>query len=412
MPVWRNALTAVVVGMPLVAPAARGDSIADVKGALVIAGGNLRFDNAPVWRRIIELAGGPGAPVVVVPAASAEPGRRGPTVAETLKSYGARADWVPIAPLLTGTNYKLAARDPSTIGKLESAKGVWFLGGDQQRITAALVNENGSRTPALEAIWQAYRHGAVVGGSSAGAAIMSRSMFADARESLGTMQFGIEKNAVRAGLGFLGDDWFVDQHFLARGRFARALCAMHKCGFKYGVGVDEDTAIVFQNRAFHVVGYKGAVVMDIAGAKIDDALSAFNLRDARLTHLDAGDSMDARTRQVTVSEHKAKDRKVDPQDAGFQPRYQKPSPVSDMLAPWRLYSAMVQALDSDTGVVTGLAFALSGEKKELGFEIKIYRGKDTFGWSSDQGGNDTYTIVNMHVDITPVHMADPLYQRR
>ena len=175
---------------------------------------------------------------------------------------------------------------------LRKATGIWFTGGDQQRITRALLPD-GRRTPALEAIWEAYRGGAVLGGSSAGTAIMSRVMFADAHNSLDTIKYGITRGKhVAAGLGFIGDDWFVDQHFLTRGRFARALKAMHFLGLRYGIGVDEDTAVVFKAGKFDVVGYKGALVLDIdrritlteaSGARIEGIVQADSYVGAALT---------------------------------------------------------------------------------------------------------------------------------
>ena len=64
--------------------------------------------------------------------------------------------------------------------------------------------------------------GGVVAGSSAGAAVMSRMMFREARSVLRTLENGVQMGKELApGLGFLDPSWFVDQHCLARGRFAR-----------------------------------------------------------------------------------------------------------------------------------------------------------------------------------------------
>jgi len=398
----------------LVSGAARAEDVSKVKGALVFAGGELRFDNAPVWQRFIELAGGKDAPIVVVPAAASNPQKSGQAVVENLRRYGARATMVPIAPRLEGVPYKDAVADPANVRMLRAARGIWFIGGSQQRITTALLQDDKLRgkTPALAAIWDAYRAGAVIGGSSAGTAIMSRWMLANPRESLGTLQHGLDKDAVDVGLGFLGDDWFVDQHFLTRGRFARALCAMHHLHFTRGIGIDEDTAVVFRGGSFEVIGYKGALVLDLGDVQVDSKLKDFNMKKARLTYLDTGDSMDARTGAVTVSKLKTGDRKIDPKDKGFDPYYKDPEPITDILATWAIYQAMVRALDSKTGEVKGLAFALRGDKNELGFEFRVYRGNDTAGWNTSKGGSDRYSIQNVFVDITPVQMASPLYKSR
>src|SRR5262249_8568256 len=160
------------------------------------------------------------------------------------------------APLWTGrdVDYKAAAADPANVGKLRHANAIWFSGGDQTRITRVLLEPDGKKTPALEAIWEAYRKGAVIGGTSAGTAIMSRQMFTNPKTALGMLKYGITKDDVGPGLGFVGDDWFVDQHFLVRGRFARTLQAMEYLGYQYGIGVDEDTALVVKEGKFQVIG--------------------------------------------------------------------------------------------------------------------------------------------------------------
>jgi cyanophycinase len=413
--VLRNLIAATAIAVSLAAGVARAEDVFQVKGALLFAGGELRFGNADVWNRFLELAGGKDAPVVVMPTAADNPMKSGQAAVANLNSkrYGARAEMVLIAPMLTGVDYKAAARDKANVEQLRKAKGIWFIGGDQKRITQALLNEDGSKTPALEAIWDAYRNGAVIGGSSAGTAIMSRMMFADAMSSLDTIKHGIipGKN-VAPGLGFIGDDWFVDQHFLALGRFARALNAMRDFGCQYGIGVDEDTAVIFKDGKFEVIGYKGALILDISGAETDPHLPAFNMKGARLTYLDNGDSMDVRTRKVTPSRAKLVEGTVDPDAKDFKPSFHQPEDFyfPDMLGPWAIYEAMSHAIDSRPGVVKGLAFAQpeGGDKNDLGFEFKVYRGHDTEGWYTGAGGNESYTLLNIYVDITPVKLANPL----
>src|SRR5262249_51397773 len=182
------------------------------KGSLLFAGGGLRFSNAEVWGRFVQLAGGKGATIAVIPAAASNPKASGRNIVENLIRYGAKAELVPIAPRLKDVDYRAAARDPALVRLLRKAGGIWFTGGDQVRITRALLPD-GRRTPALEAIWEAYRGGAVLGGSSAGTAIMSRVMFADAMNSLDTIKFGITRGKhVATRLGVIGDGRVVDQH--------------------------------------------------------------------------------------------------------------------------------------------------------------------------------------------------------
>src|SRR3954454_24495101 len=130
-----NRAAAVLVAATLVCGAAQAEEVPRAKGAVLFAGGALRFHNAEVWNRFVELAGGKGAPVVVVPAPSLFPRRSGKAVVDNLNHYGARAEMVPIAPLLKDVDYKAAARDPALVAKLRKAKGIWFIGGEQRRIT-------------------------------------------------------------------------------------------------------------------------------------------------------------------------------------------------------------------------------------------------------------------------------------
>ena len=103
---------------------------------------------------------------------------------------------------------------------------MFFSGGDQSRITRALVREDGSRSAVLEAVWDVYRNGGVVAGDSAGAAIMSSTMFYSPPSVFGTLRGGVnDGREIAPGLGFIGDDVFVDQHLLVRGRFARMIPA-------------------------------------------------------------------------------------------------------------------------------------------------------------------------------------------
>jgi cyanophycinase len=408
----KRALLAVVVFV--VAAPAWCEDLSGVKGALLFGGGELRYDNTAIWHRFMELAGGDGASVVIVPAASRRPEHSAQANLEHFRSLGAKADMVPIAPLWKGIDYKAAAADPINVEKLRHAKGIWFVGGDQGRITRAMLGPNGTKTPALAAIWEAYRNGAVVGGSSAGTAIMSRLMFVNPRSPLSSLKYGLGKDGIGPGLGFVGDDWFVDQHFLVRGRFGRALQAMQAGGYKYGIGVDEDTAVVLQGGKLQVLGYKGALVMDISGSKIDSGLPEFNMAGVKLTYLDSGDAIDVKTREITLSERKRSGQKIDPNAKDFEPYYdgKEPTTFPDMLSAWAIYSAMYHVLDSKVGVAQGVAMDPwdTGEKKDLGFEFKLYRTKDTHGWATSKNGASSYTVCNISLDIAPVRLAVPLYR--
>src|SRR5687767_3926895 len=95
------------------------------RGSLVIVGGGER--SKEMMRRFVELAGGRGARVAVVPNASSDPEETGRAVAAELDSLGARA--------FVHHLDRAAATAPATAGGLDSATGIWFSGGDQTRVT-------------------------------------------------------------------------------------------------------------------------------------------------------------------------------------------------------------------------------------------------------------------------------------
>jgi cyanophycinase len=374
------------------------------KGSLVIIGGNLRPGNGPVWERIIQLAGGKGARIAVFASASGTPERSGKSLVERLNSYGAKAFFVPVAVKLSGSNYQTAADDRGLAEAVRGANGAFFAGGDQSRITRALRHEDGSNTRVLDALWDMYRRGGVIAGSSAGAAIMSSTMFGRPRTVLATLKLGVEEGEeITDGLGFVGDDVFIDQHLLVRGRFARMLPAMLKKGYKLGLGIDEDTAmVVLPNRDVEVVGYKGALVLDLSNAVVHEG--AFNVTNVRVSYLDNGDRFNILTRECTPSDDKA-DNKLDPS----RPYYREPLFTADILGNSTVVDLMSKLIDSDQPDAIGITLGSpNGVQPDLGFEFRFTRTDDSVGYQSSS--MESYSIYNVRLDIRPILIRRPLYQ--
>lgn len=262
--VFRALFVLALTASPVLAAA----QVPQPKGSLVIIGGALRADNGAVWERMVLLAGGKGARIAVFASASASPEKAGKFLVERFNQYGAKAFFVPVAVRLSGIDYQAAADDPALAAAVRSAGGAYFAGGDQGRITRALRREDGSNTRMLDALWDMYRRGGMIAGSSAGAAIMSSTMFGHPRTVLATLKLGLDDGKeITPGLGFIGDDVFIDQHLLVRGRFARMVPAMLKKGYKLGLGIDENTAmIVGPSREVEVIGYRGALLVDLSKA--------------------------------------------------------------------------------------------------------------------------------------------------
>jgi len=115
--------------------------------------------------------------------------------------------------------------DKRWLDSLQKAKLVFITGGDQERFMNAVLN-----TPVYNAIHNAYKNGATIAGTSAGAAVMSKYMITG-RELTDTAYHSTfrkieDKNIeLKQGLGLLANA-IVDQHFVARSRYNRLLSAL------------------------------------------------------------------------------------------------------------------------------------------------------------------------------------------
>ena len=382
-------------------------------GSLVIMGGSERFSHREYWDEIVELAGGPGCKIAVFPTASGDPVQKGQQVIKALNESGADAFFVPVAWKALKITPVEAVSDPDLVAQVREATGVFLIGGEQDKIVKALFTKDGDHTPMLNAMWEVYERGGVIAGTSAGAAVMSRVMFREAESVLDTMLRGVRwGKEIDRGLGFIDANWFVDQHLFVRGRFARTLVAMQNQGFKFGIGVDENSAIIVTNRTeVRVIGHKGALVLDLSRAEHDPGLTKFNVKNARLTYLDRGDRFDLKTFKVTPSQEKLEDEKLDPNSPDFRPALRRPLFFNDILANTVVIDMMGTLMESVSPVATGLAFDGHAAKKQPvdGFEFKFTRDEESVAWYTESFGGDDYTVVNIRLDIRPIRITGPLY---
>ncbi|HSI58789.1 MAG TPA: cyanophycinase [Ideonella sp.] len=409
---WAQAAPAPMAA--LAAPAtATPPEVQTVKGYAVVIGGALNGDNDEVWGRMVELAGGRGARFVVFATASDNPEQSGRRVVDLLQRRGAVAEHVPVAPQLKWVDLNKAVRDESLLDTVRAAQGIFFAGGSQDRIVDTL-NPGGEPTPMLDAIWEVYRRGGVVAGTSAGAAIMSTVMFRDALSVIGVMKGQLrDGKEVDRGLGFVGPGLFIDQHFLKRGRFGRMIPLMLAKGYKLGLGVDENSAAIVHGDEVEIIGGKGAMLVDLGEVKTDPKVPVLNLTGARLSYLDRGDRLQLSTRAVTPSNRKLKGEKLDPNGAGYKPEFNTQPFYVDMLGDSVISNAMAFLIDSSQQEVRGLSFDPKAPPADpladLGFSFRLYKGAGSLGWYSDVQGADEYTVANLYLDISPVRMSRPLF---
>lgn len=294
----RAALGAAILFLAGCAGAPAPDPVAGARGHLFIVGGGPR--PAEVMDPFIELAGGRGrAKIAVVPMSSADPAAAGESLVEQMKALGA-------AEVVNLNLTREQALDPASAELLDGVTGVWFAGGVQSRHTAVLLG-----TPVIERIHELYRGGAVIGGTSAGAAIMSEIMITGGEKRPGGdrpvdsgayITIDRDNIGVDQGFGFLPGA-IVDQHFVRRKRNNRLISVVLEHPDRIGVGIDESTAVVVgPDGRWTIVGRSVAVVYDARGAEITavDAPGALGGAGIRMHVLPAGSVFDPSTGEATL----------------------------------------------------------------------------------------------------------------
>lgn len=251
-------------------PAPAPQRFTPISGHLVIAGGGQL--GPEIVGRFLALAGGPDAPIVVIPTAGED------------SVYP--ADWAGLALLkrhgatrlvVRHTRDRAVAESDSFVAPLRIARGVWFPGGRQWRLVDAYAGTRTERE--LHAL---LRRGGVIGGSSAGASIQASYMVRGAREgNTIVMAPGYEQ-----GFGFI-QGVAVDQHVSARNRQLDLQQVVKRYPDLLGLGLDEGTAIIVSGRRAEVVG-RGKLFVHNGHDP---------LRDAPYTTLLAGEILDLESRR-------------------------------------------------------------------------------------------------------------------
>ena len=266
------------------------------RGTLFIVGGGPQ--PPALVQEFVRLAGGAAHAKIIVFAMASEDGRAsGDEKADDLRKLGADARNVWVT--------REEANTDSIAHLLDGATGIWFGGGDQVRLTRAL---KGTKTEA--AIHARYRDGAVVGGTSAGAAVMSATMITGderhpggvrpVKDSASYMTIARDNMIMTEGFGLLANA-VVDQHFVRRKRSNRLVSVVLEQAVHLGVGIDESTAlIVSPDGRWHVLGESVAVIYDARHAQITGAGRTLGATGVLMHVLPAGGSFDPGTGRAEV----------------------------------------------------------------------------------------------------------------
>ena len=227
------------MGIWLIAALLLADPQAELpKGRLVVIGGG--ETPTSVVNRTLELSGGKSSKIAVLPAADPE---YGPSSVATWKRNGANN------VVLVNPQQPVAA-----VKTIREADLIWLPGGLQ-----GVFMNNIRGSDIAETIRTRYREGAIVGGSSAGAAVMGKTMIGG-RSDLDSLKAGTAPY-LQNGLG-LWPEAIVDQHFLQKGRFNRLALAVIDYPDLLGIGIDEETAVIVHGRQFEVIGNNNVTVID------------------------------------------------------------------------------------------------------------------------------------------------------
>jgi cyanophycinase len=259
---------------------------------LIIGGAEDREGPKVILQRFVDLAGGPNARIVIVGTATTVPGEVGPQYLDAFDDLG-----VESAQFLSLSGRR-EANSPGAVEEIRGASGVFFTGGDQSRIATIL---GGSKVE--EALHERHQAGdLVIGGTSAGAAMMSGTMILGGGDIVPSM------TAVRTGpgLGFV-DGIVIDMHFAERGRLSRLLAAVAVRPHELGIGIDEDTALQVDGSTLTVLGQGGVTIVDAGqGASVMAPAEAQEgsvaLTGVLLHVLPSGYTFDLSTRQPQIVE--------------------------------------------------------------------------------------------------------------
>jgi cyanophycinase len=264
-------------------------NFSQTKGHLLIIGG---VQTPEIEKKFVELAGGPDARIIIIPNAGSEPKLNSEIEQKTFTSLGAKADYI----LFT----RETADDEANLKKMEWANAVFFTGGDQSDLTRDMLG-----TKLLEKVFDIYNNGGTVGGTSAGAAVMSEVMITgnelinkDSSRSFVTIEKGNVET--KQGFGFL-KTVIIDQHFLKRKRHNRTISALIEHPNLFGVAIDESTSIIVNpDDTFEVFGNNQVLVYDPTNAKNirEDKKGNLGISNMKLHVLINGDKFNLKTKEV------------------------------------------------------------------------------------------------------------------
>lgn len=218
------------------------------RGWIVPIGGAEDKETDPrILKRFVELCGGGDADIVVIPTAS--------RLVETGEQYQRLFPELGAGSVtVLDFDTRRDCSEHNRLARIEQASGVFFTGGNQLRLSTLLGG-----TPVAKLVRLQSARGVTVGGTSAGAGILSEHMIAFGSEGASPRASSVR---LAPGLG-LTNRFVIDQHFRQRDRLGRLVAALAYNPFAVGIGLDEDTAaFIAPDNTLEVEGSGAVTVVD------------------------------------------------------------------------------------------------------------------------------------------------------
>ena len=218
-------------------------------GRLIAIGGNEdKVNELLVLKRVVQEVHKKSYKVAVITTASEEPGLRGTEYHNVFSALGASS-----IKILHIESRKLAS-DNVFVQALEEVDLIFLAGGDQLRLTTIL---GGSR--ALQAIQNRLEAGALIAGTSAGAAVFSDIMIYEGKSEEGLIKGRV---LTTAGFGFV-EKIIFDTHFVTRGRIGRLVQIVTTNPTCIGVGIGEDSGVILKgDETVEIIGTGQVIIVD------------------------------------------------------------------------------------------------------------------------------------------------------
>lgn len=376
------------------------------EGTLVIVGGGLDWANADILTALLEARPADAPGIAIIPAASQSFQGATRALATALERHGARREDItvvrlallddPATPELDESTWRGNAHDPAEIAAVSRAGAIWFIGGSETQITAVLRGADGRDTPMLAAIRRRLAEGAVVGGTSAGASVLSRGLIVKG-VSLGAplVEGGGDAVEVGPGLGLFAHA-LIDQHFGERGRLGRLAAALTDPAqpHRLGLGIDEDTALVVkpESGTARVAGSGYVTLLDARAAR-RTAGARTGIAGLSLSLAAADDSIDLAAWQVAPP----------PSRKAIVPRAPEETPLlpgGGMAYGDQHLAAVVGEALLEGGVRTVDRHSFAGSE---GVTYRFTATPASAGWwSRDARGRGRYTIAGVGFAILPI----------